>query len=62
MNELILNENEREFLGRLASSCAPSEWAISHHAGEILKCIDKGVLPSPEAIQWFLTHFRKQAC
>ncbi len=61
MTELLLLAGERERLEQLASSCAPSEWAAAGHAGEMLRCFNDGVLPSPEAIQWFLTYFRKKA-
>jgi len=59
-SSLLLVAGERERLSQLASSCAPSEWVMASHAGEILKCFDEGVLPSPEAIEWFLMYFRKR--
>jgi hypothetical protein len=60
VSEQLLRDGERERLARLATSGSPDEWAAASHAGEILKCLDKGIVPSPEAIQWFLTQFRKQ--
>lgn len=56
----LLRDGERERLARLASSGAPDEWAEASHAGEILKCLYEGVLPSPEAIKWFMERFRKE--
>ena len=60
MPSLLLKEGEREQLAQMALSCAPSEGAMAGHASEILKCFDEGVLPIPEAIQWFIGRFRKQ--
>jgi hypothetical protein len=57
MNELLL-DGERERLARLASSGAPSEWAAARPAAKIFRCVDAGVLPSQNAIEWF-RRFRK---
>lgn len=61
MIDPLLTPEERTRLARMASSCAPEEWGAAGHAAEILKCLDEGILPSPRAIEWYVTYFRKNA-
>lgn len=39
-------------------SLAASKSAGSDHALEILNCVDHGVVPSPEAVEWFVVWLR----
>lgn len=55
---MILTHDERESLGRMASSCYPGEWGAAGHAAEMLRCVNDGVAPSPKAIEWFLRRYR----
>jgi len=49
-----VSPRELERLRMLASSGYPSEWAASRHAAEIVAVVERGIVPSPEAVRWFL--------
>jgi hypothetical protein len=47
----IVSSKQKTELKRLAA-------AGDTHATEILKCVDKGIAPPPEAIEWFIGWLR----
>jgi hypothetical protein len=51
-----ITKEEREELMRIAASSSPSSGGA--HALDILAAADDGVLPPPDAVEWFVKHFR----
>lgn len=54
----VISEEERETLGRLASSGSPPEWGDAGRAADILRCVNVGVMPPQESVDWFVRRFR----
>lgn len=55
----IITPEEREALGRLATSGARDEWGDAGRAADILKADNEGVLPPPSSVEWFVARFRR---
>jgi len=53
----IVSSKQKIELKRLIASGDPQ----APHATEILKCVDKGIAPPPEAIEWFIKWMREKA-
>jgi hypothetical protein len=53
----IVSSKQKTELKRLIDSGGPQ----APYAAEILKCVDKGVAPPPEAIEWFIKWMREKA-
>jgi hypothetical protein len=52
----LITRGEREELMRIAASSSPSSGGA--HALDILAAADDGVVPPPDAVEWFVRHFR----
>jgi hypothetical protein len=50
----VISDDERKELERLTGLWHPR----SENAADILRCVNAGVEPPPESIEWFLLRFR----
>lgn len=50
----IVSSKQKTELKRLIENGDPQ----ASHATEILECVDKGIAPPPEAIEWFIGWLR----
>lgn len=53
----IVSAKQRAALKRIAAG----EGVAAKRAGEILNCVDRGVVPPPEAVEWFVEWIRTRA-
>ncbi len=51
----VVSEKQKKSLERIADSDRPDE---REHAKEILNCVDRGVVPAPSAVEWFVEWLR----
>lgn len=50
----IVSAKQRAALKRIAEG----DGVAAKRAGEILNCVDRGVVPPPEAVEWFVEWIR----
>jgi hypothetical protein len=58
----VISESERDILERLvfAKPIFPSAWDDPDCAADILRCVNAGVMPPQESIDWFVRRFRSE--
>ena len=53
----IVSSKQKAALRRLVETNDPQ----APHASEILECVDRGLMPSPEAVEWLIEWIRSGA-
>lgn len=51
----VVSEKQKKALERIVKNAERDDRA---HATEILNCVDRGVVPAPTAIEWFVEWIR----